>query len=379
MKFPDKLVFVRRIVLSTLFTGSLLQTEAQVKPEPKGDAIVIATPSEADKTWEALGKQQTELNRGRRVDLGSGRGGDSAGKTNPDRGPLLDLADGAKGFYTHNPEHDKAGEARQLEVFTLIQLKMEGDETVEGRLDAAVREATGMSSLPEATRAKIAAAQAFTQGRKDLSGGEADRAVIKQTARQLIKKYPTQPQGYQALWAIARSGGTVEEGLLAKEIVESSAPVEYRRKAQSLLDRAALVGRPLPDVLGVAGEELLATIPAGKPIIVYSWAEWGPGSIELGRMIQARRFEAIGICLDTDIEAAKEAQHAANLGGQHVYSEKGPEGEVAALLKCNTAGQIYLVDQKGIIRDVRGGDDLERKLRELDFKTPELKAPELSL
>jgi hypothetical protein len=122
--------------------------------------------------------------------------------------------------------------------------------------------------------------------------------------------------------------------------------------------------------MGEAGGSLLAELPPGLPLVVYSWATWGPGSIEFGRMIQARRFSAIGVCLDENTEEAATVAHQAGLGGKLAYDAKGLSGSLAERLKFSTAGQIYLVDAAGVIRDVRGGEDLEIKLTALDFRTP---------
>lgn len=345
---------------------------AQSVSSPRSSVDVAAPPVIAGDTWSALQADGVRINQSRRVDLSNSAG-------NPDRSDLHDLANRARAFYLSNSDHSKAAEARQLEVFTLIQLQEEGDEMVEDWLDQAVQDAVADQSVPERMRAKIAAARAFTKETGKATNRAQHFAAIKQVSRQLMKDYPRQPQAYEALLAMAQVSDDRQRLAYAQEVATSEAPTRLKRTAQLMLDRQGLVGQSIGAVLGDAGAKLLSEIPDGKPILLYSWATWGPGSIELGRMIQARRFNAIGICLNADIEAAKKAQHSANLGGEHVYDEKGPAGQFAEILKYSTAGQIYLVDKEGVLRDVRGGDDLERKLRDLDFQTPELKAPELSL
>ena len=89
-------------------------------------------------------------------------------------------------------------------------------------------------------------------------------------------------------------------------------------------------------------------------------------------MIQARRFAALGVCLDEDTTTAGKTEHQLGLGGQQIYDPKGLQGTVATRLKISAAGQIYFVDREGVIRDVRGGTDFESKLSAFAFQTPVL-------
>lgn len=342
-------------------------------PPPAG---ALPAPTAVDRAWEALlqakkdAEQPTEP-----LPLEA-----AAQKQARARRAALDvgIADQAKAFYTANPDYYWAAEARRLEILSLIQAEEAGDAATGSRLAQAVASLRADPKLPAKIRAHGAAAYEFTRAVRDQPDEAARHDALEKTARALIQEFPAEMPGYEALLALSRAAEPAKAEALARELAAASAPAPIRASAQTLLDRYALVGRPLADILPATASELKTSLPAGQPIIIYSWATWGPGSIELGRMIQARRFAAAGICLDDDLAAARRLQHEAGLGGQHIYDGKGREGEIATQLKFSTAGQIYLVDAQGVIRDVRGGEGLEAKLAALGFQTLVINPPSLA-
>jgi hypothetical protein len=228
-------------------------------------------------------------------------------------------------------------------------------------------------------RAQAAAAYDFTHTLHGVADQAERKKSTESVARKLLQEFPGEPQAYQALLAVAKASDQPKSEQLTRELIAAqTAPDEVKASAQVILDRFGLMGQSLVAVLADDKEGVGAVLPAKQPVILYSWATWGPGSIELGRMIQARRFAAVGVCLDEDTKQAVKTANALGLGGKHFYDPDGWRGKLATRLKFSTAGQIYLVDADGIIRDVRGGDDLEAKLKALGFSTPPLVVPSIS-
>ena len=211
------------------------------------------------------------------------------------------LADKAKAFYTARSNYYWADEARRLEILSLIQTEEDGDDSVDKRLAKAVKDLRADTQVSSKIRAQGAAAYEFTRAVHGANGESARRNAIEKTARKLIAEFPTEAPGYEALLALSKAGhgGSAKTAQMAKEIAGSQAPAEIKSNAQILADCFALVGTSLASALGSEGTSLISRLPTDQPVIVYSWATWGPGSIELGRMIQARRFAAIGICVLT--------------------------------------------------------------------------------
>lgn len=287
----------------------------------------------------------------------------------------LAVADQARAFYLANPTHSSGPDARDVEILSLISVVADGDQTVLPRLDQAVADLRTATAVTAKIRARGVAAYEFTNATRLLTTQVARMAAVEKAAQNLITEFPSEPQGYEALLAVAKATEVNKSGQIARQILASNAPDEVKRSAQTLIDRYALIGSNLSSVIGDAGSGTARGLSKGTPVIVYSWATWAPSSIELGQMIQARRFAAIGICLDAEIDQAKTREQTAGLGGVQIYDPAGEGGAVATQLKYSAAGQIYLVDAKGVIRDVRGGDDLETKLKTFGFKTPILGRP----
>lgn len=280
------------------------------------------------------------------------------------------VADKAKEFYTRHPGDALAAEARRVEILSLIDALEAGDASSSGRLEGAVSVLRSNNQIPTQIRAQGVAAFEFTRGLRDVRGFQARLDATERIARDLIREFPGESPPYEALWAVARARPQEESAKLAREILTSDAQARFKAAAQTLLDRYALLGRDLKSALDESGLKALAKLSTGMPLIVYSWSTSEPGSLEFGRMIQARRFAALGVCLDEDTEAAGKVARSLGLGGEHLFDDNGLQGLAVARLKFSAAGQIYLVDEAGVIRDVRGGEDLEAKLAALGFRTP---------
>lgn len=278
------------------------------------------------------------------------------------------VASEARKFYTSHPNHPFVSEARKLEVLALIEAVEEGEKGETKLLEMRVEAIRSDQSVPSQTRAHVVSAYKFTTAVRGMIDDKLRKAAVEKTARELIKEFPGEAPGYQALLALARAGNSDQAKSLAQIIVSSPAPALIRAGAQTILDREALVGRSLAEVLGQDDLQILTKAGATYPAILYSWASWGSRSLEFGRMIQWRQFNAISVCLDEEIQAAEFAQSQSKLAGLCLYDAAGRNGRLAKALKFDGPGQIYLIDAQGVIRDVRGGEPhLEGKLKAYDI------------
>lgn len=347
-------------VLGSPFTGSL---RAQAKGSSTATSAPAPTASTADLAWanlngEAMGGPGGGMEPVANLDL--------AARKEAQARHFAATVDLAKDFYTRHPRHAKAVEARKLEAIMLVRAVQSGDTSIEGRMEAVVESFCSDQSIPELQRAEVAGTHAFTGIlRRNLKGKELS-AAYEDTARRLIVLYPAQPQGYESLLAIAGGNETTKGRSLAQELVQMPAPATVKQNARLLVDRIDLVGTPLSQVLSDAGaKEAQAALQAGKPTIIYTWASWSPGSVALGEMLAKRKgatANIIGLNLDQDTAAAGELAKAHKLPGRLHYDNRSVQGALAKRLRVNGAPLVYFVDAQGVIRDVRGLDDLEQKL-----------------
>jgi hypothetical protein len=145
--------------------------------------------------------------------------------------------------------------------------------------------------------------------------------------------------------------------------------VSVKQSVQLLLERLALVGQPFSDVLSDAGAKTVqSAVVAGKPTLVYTWASWSPGSIDMAEKLAKRNTAAanlVGVNLDSDQTVAMDLATKHGLPGAQQFDSRGADGALAKRLKVNGAPLVFLIDAKGVIQDVRGTDNFDQKLTAL--------------
>jgi hypothetical protein len=351
------------VATSLLFAATAFsQTSASSQP-------TVATPppqmSEGDRVW--LDVQAAAF----MPDFSAQLPGDPAARKAAlaDRAVVfLRAADRAKDFYTRYPDHAKAGEAKLTEVRALVAASQMGDATLEGRLTATVQALRGDRSVQTALRVQAVSAYAFPKALR----GAKDRAerldAMAQVARSLAVEFPDQPQGAESLVNLAAGSDEATARNLANEVLAMPATPAIKQSAQTLLARLDLVGKPLAaEIDGADLASAKATLTAGRPTIIYTWATWSPGSLRLAADLKKLSAAAnfVGLNLDEDTATADALAQKEGLIGQMVYDQRGREGALAQRLKVRGAPEVFLVDAQGVIRDVRGETDLAKKLQSL--------------
>lgn len=280
---------------------------------------------------------------------------------------FLRNADRAKSFYSKNPKHAKAGEARKLEVVLLIQAVQAGESSVEGRAESAALAFSTDKSLPESQRAEIAGVYGFTRLMRNRLQGDELQSALENTARSLILSFPSQPQGYESLLSIAAEAGEEKEKALLEELLKMPTPEAIKERARTNLERRALVGQSLESALTDAGraDGPVDLKPGRAGTLIYTWASWSPGSAAMAKLLAGRNLGGVNVLalnLDKDLGAAQEFAQKYELPGTRLYDARGIEGALAKRLKVSSAPQVYFIDAQGVIRDVRGTERFEQKL-----------------
>jgi len=277
----------------------------------------------------------------------------------------LALADQARGFYLQFPQDVHARDAKKLEVTALLGATIKGNPGTEVRLQAAALAFEGDSGNPESDRAIVAGFNYFHLASQKVKQPADEPVLFEGVARRLMQEFPAQPQGYESLLTLAYSDGEAQSRSLANELVGSAAPDDVKAGAQKLLTQLALKDHLLSSVAPA-----LAGALAGKPAIIYVWASWSPDSLALAQMFGTRQLDGaawIGLNVDDASvqDAARQAAAAGKFPGQQIYDKLGIQGTIATSLGVSRVPWVCLVDSQGVIRDVRGLDDLATKLTNL--------------
>lgn len=279
---------------------------------------------------------------------------------------FLAAADRANKFHTTYPEHPKADEARAMEVQALLNAVRAGDASLDGRLTHTVETLRADGRVPVKVKAKAVAMYSFHVGLRGKKTSAERFQALEDTARMLTADFPTEPQGYESLLTVAQSTDDEKTARkIAQELLKAPSGETVKQGAKQLAERWDLVGKPVDVELDAANAKSAAGgRKNGQATVIYTWATWSPGSIDLAAKLKKRGVNASVVALNVDTDTAAAAALATReaLTGTIVYDERGLDGALAQRLKIRTAPQVIIVDGAGKIRDIRGEADLEKKL-----------------
>jgi peroxiredoxin len=192
----------------------------------------------------------------------------------------------------------------------------------------------------------------------------------------LIKDYPNEANGYQDIMIAADEdqydGKPDKARTLANELIESSAPKEYKLWANGFLNRLDSFGKPISlQFKAVDGRGVDLAKMRGKVVLVDFWATTcGPCVKELPRVKAAydkfhgQGFEVIGISCDTDKEQLNKFLDEKGLPWpQYFDGKQQTDNKFAQGFGIDGIPQMFLVDKKGFLRfdNVRASDNILAK------------------
>ena len=276
---------------------------------------------------------------------------------------FLLAADKAGAFAAANASHARADEARGIEAKALLQAAMAGDASQQARADGLVTSLRHDGKLAARTRLELVALADIVRLRP--LGADRDRftAAHEEAARALIAEFPEEPGGYERLLRQAENHFDDAAAVrIARDVAQMTAPAGIREAARVILERHALAGQSLREIARQAlGEGNLITAVQDRGIILYTWSSAVAGSITTGKdLARMAPTEAllVGINVDADTTAAVAVAQAEKLSGEQLYDARGFDSALAQALKLRRVGEVYVADQKGIIRSVsaRRGD-----------------------
>jgi thiol-disulfide isomerase/thioredoxin len=353
--------------------------EAPVLSEEDSALVKAAGPaSEADKAWRDLQKAfqppayppEWQNNEPTKEQIAAFEKKSSVA--------AAEAADKARQFYTKYPTNENTSEAKKRE-YELLKVAFDmGNTNSLTRLEAIETSRLKDNSLSEDERLEIRVQQI----QRLMSSGSPENITnsltkMEKAVRALQTDFPKRTDLASLSMSLAdawlEQGNLQKSRALTEEVLKNNPPDEIKESAQALIKKLNRVGKPLEiKFTALDGREVDVQKLKGKVVLVDFWATWcGPCMRELPHVKEAyqklhdKGFEIVGISYDDKKEILGRVLSDENMTWPQYFNEEDAGKKFAEEFGVITIPTMWLVDKKGVLRDLNGRNDLGAKVEKL--------------
>ena len=288
-----------------------------------------------------------------------------------------EAADKVKEFYTRFPSHPRAAEAQRMELQLLSVAVELGATNRLAAFEALEEKRLNDPALPADEQFNLRAQRILRILMEDKSGDRAAAlAKAEKMTRDLQEAFPKRPEHNELLLMVAQEyleTDAIEKARAILEDVVKRASGETNELAEAQLRKLNLLGKPLELAFtDLNGKEQNIKNYAGKVVLVDFWATWcGPcraAMPELKEVLskyRAKGFEIIGVSCDNDKDTVNKFIAEEAMPWPQYVDSLGRENKIAAKFEIGSLPTMWLVDKKGNLRDLNGGQSLAAKVEKL--------------